>query len=109
MRNREPMKVKGFALLHNFILFALSLYMAVECWRQSVANFGRPEPSGERPSGAVGFRLFCNANDPYSPDGGDTFSESGRALARVLHIHYISKVCITHITCLLSKRLALGG
>ena len=92
MRDRQPMKIKGCALLDNFILFALSLYMAIECWRQSVANFGRPEPAGERPSGAVGFRLFCNANDPRSPDGGISFSDSGLALARVLHVHYISKV-----------------
>ena len=101
MRDRQPMKIKGFALLHNFILFALSLYMAIECWRQSVANFGRPEPAGERPSGAVGFRLFCNANDPRSPDGGISFSDSGLALARVLHVHYISKVRPRFMCCLL--------
>jgi len=89
MRNREPLKVKRFAMLHNLILFSLSLYMAVECVRQSIANFGRPSPS---PEGAAGFRLFCNPNDAYSPDGGDTFSESGLALARVLYVHYISKL-----------------
>lgn len=89
MRDREPVNVKTFAMLHNLILFLLSLYMAVECWRQSVANFGRPSP---RLEGAAGFRLFCNPNDAYSPDGGDTFSPSGLALARVLYVHYISKV-----------------
>jgi hypothetical protein len=92
MRSREPMKIKGFAALHNLILFALSLYMAVECWRCAVANFGRPEALANRPRGARGFMLFGNPNDPKSPDGGDTFSESGHALARVLYIHYVSKV-----------------
>lgn len=91
MKDREPLKVKTFAMLHNLVLFLLSVYMAVECFRQSVANFGRPRP---RPEGAAGFRLFCNPNDAYSPDGGDTFSESGLALARVLYVHYISKVLI---------------
>lgn len=102
MRNREPLKVKRFAMLHNLILFSLSLYMAVECVRQSIANFGRPSPS---PEGAAGFRLFCNPNDAYSPDGGDTFSESGLALARVLYVHYISKV-LSRNTQLVAQPLA---
>lgn len=102
MRNREPLKVKRFAMLHNLLLFSLSLYMAVECVRQSIANFGRPSPS---PEGAAGFRLFCNPNDAYSPDGGDTFSESGLALARVLYVHYISKV-LSRNTQLVAQPLA---
>eukprot|EP00892_Ulva_mutabilis_P004697 jgi/Ulvmu1/259/UM001_0263.1 len=88
MKDRQPLKVKRFAMLHNLFLFLLSLYMAIECVRQAVANFARPGPKVE---GAVGFRLYCNPNDGYSPYGADTFSESGLALARVLYMHYISK------------------
>lgn len=40
------------------------------------------------------FQLWCNAND-RSPAAG--FSDSGRALANVLWIHYVSKV-IVHLS-----------
>lgn len=74
------------AVLHNLVLFSLSVYMAVECVRLSYLNFGW---------GRRGFALYCNQNDPLSPDGGRTFSATGGALARVLYIHYISKVCVS--------------
>ena len=77
MRKRQPLKLKRFAALHNAFLFSLSLYMSVECIRQSYRTFrwGRK------------FQLWCNPND-----SGLTFSPDGYRLARVLWIHYLSKV-----------------
>ena len=34
MKNRQPMKLKGFAAVHNAFLFGLSLYMCLECIQQ---------------------------------------------------------------------------
>ena len=34
MKNREPMKLKRFAAVHNAFLFGLSLYMCLECIQQ---------------------------------------------------------------------------
>ncbi|KAK9820370.1 hypothetical protein WJX72_009566 [[Myrmecia] bisecta] len=76
MRDREPLKLRRFATLHNAFLFALSLYMTVECVTQSYRNFGWSKH----------LQLWCNRNDP-----GPTFSDSGYRLARVLWIHYLSK------------------
>ena len=81
MRNRQPLKLRRFSMLHNAVLFSLSLYMCVECLRQSHRNFGWGRS----------FRLWCNPNDGgRSPVTG--FSNSGRALANVLWVHYVSKV-----------------
>ena len=77
MRNRPPMKLKRFAALHNAFLFSLSLYMSVECVRQSYRTFRWDRK----------FQLWCNLND-----SGRTFSPDGYRLARVLWIHYLSKV-----------------
>lgn len=83
MKYRDPFKIKTFAGLHNLILFSLSVYMAVETSRQAYINFGWAK---------TGFSLTCNQNDPLSSDNGLTFSPSGLALARVMYVHYISKV-----------------
>ena len=81
MRNRQPFKLRRFSVVHNAVLFSLSLYMCIECIRQSHRNFGW----GHR------FQLWCNPNDGgRSPSSG--FSDSGRALANVLWVHYVSKV-----------------
>eukprot|EP00208_Stichococcus_sp_RCC1054_P003167 CAMPEP_0206135196 /NCGR_PEP_ID=MMETSP1473-20131121/528_1 /ASSEMBLY_ACC=CAM_ASM_001109 /TAXON_ID=1461547 /ORGANISM="Stichococcus sp, Strain RCC1054" /LENGTH=286 /DNA_ID=CAMNT_0053526959 /DNA_START=137 /DNA_END=997 /DNA_ORIENTATION=- len=82
MRQRAPFKLKGFSMLHNFAMFSLSLYMSIECIRQSYRNFGWGAPGG--------FRLWCNQNDGGRP-AATGFSDSGRALATVLWIHYVSK------------------
>lgn len=34
MKNRQPMKLRGFAAVHNAFLFGLSLYMCLECIQQ---------------------------------------------------------------------------
>ena len=81
MRNRQPFRLRRFSVLHNAVLFSLSLYMCVECIRQSHRNFGWRHK----------FQLWCNPNDGgRSPSTG--FSDSGRALANVLWVHYVSKV-----------------
>lgn len=81
MRNRQPFRLRRFSVLHNAVLFSLSLYMCIECIRQSYRNFGWGQ----------NFRLWCNPNDGgRSPSLG--FSNSGRALANVLWVHYVSKV-----------------
>ncbi len=77
MRKRQPLKLKRFAALHNAFLFSLSLYMSVECIRQSYRTFRWDHK----------FQLWCNPND-----SGRTFSPDGYRLARVLWIHYLSKV-----------------
>ena len=77
MRKRQPLKLKRFAALHNAFLFSLSLYMSVECIRQSHRTFRWDRK----------FQLWCNPND-----SGRTFSPDGYRLARVLWIHYLSKV-----------------
>ena len=77
MRNRRPLKLKCFAALHNAFLFSLSLYMSIECVRQSYRTFRWDRK----------FQLWCNPND-----SGRTFSPDGYRLARVLWIHYLSKV-----------------
>ena len=77
MRMRQPLKLKRFAALHNAFLFSLSLYMSVECIRQSYRTFRWDRK----------FQLWCNPND-----SGSTFSPDGYRLARVLWIHYLSKV-----------------
>ena len=77
MRKRQPLKLKRFAALHNAFLFSLSLYMSVECLRQSYRTFRWDR----------NFQLWCNPND-----SGRTFSPDGYRLARVLWIHYLSKV-----------------
>jgi len=82
MRDREPMKLKTFSLIHNGVLFFLSLYMAVETVRQCYANFGWAT-----------YPQWCNPVEPRlsGPNGTIGFTESGAALARVLYIHYVSK------------------
>lgn len=80
MKDRSPMTgfpIKQISLVHNFILFTLSLYMVVETLAASFENFGW----------AKDFTLFCNPVDPTP------FSESpsGKRLATVLWIHYVSK------------------
>ncbi len=34
MRDRPPFKLKAFAVLHNLVLFSLSLYMSLETLKQ---------------------------------------------------------------------------
>ena len=107
MRNREAMKINRLALLHNAvrqtippsrarryssdspspvsvpqILFFLSMYMSVETVLASADNFDW----GKKP----GWSLFCNAVDAKAPRA-EVFSPSGLRLAKVLHIHYVSK------------------
>lgn len=77
MKNRPAMRVRRFAALHNAILFLLSLYMCIETVWQSYRNFNW----GKK------FSLWCNAYEA----GPAEFSPSGKALARVLWIHYVSK------------------
>jgi GNS1/SUR4 family len=81
MRNRQPFRLRRFSVVHNAVLFSLSLYMCIKCIRQSHRNFGW----GHK------FQLWCNPNDGgRSPSLG--FSNSGRALANVLWVQYVSKV-----------------
>ena len=96
MRNRPPFKLRRFSVLHNAVLFSLSLYMCIECIRQSHRNFGW----GHK------FQLWCNPNDGgRSPSTG--FSDSGRALANVLWIHYVSKVESSSLESCLFMQCAL--
>ena len=71
-------------MVHNGILFFLSLYMVVETLRTARENFGWDKP---------GATLWCNPNDKTVTRGGKAAfaTESGAALARVLHVHYLSK------------------
>eukprot|EP00884_Botryococcus_braunii_P016492 jgi/Botrbrau1/3526/Bobra.341_2s0053.1 len=77
MRNRKPVNVKNFSQLHNLIMFFLSLYMVIETVTQAYVNFGW----GKK------LNIWGNFAEP-----GDTFSPSGYRLARVIWIHYLSKV-----------------
>lgn len=93
MASRPPFRIKTFSLIHNSILFALSLYMVVETLAACYENFGWNRfVQGGWNSGAS---IFCNANDPKLDAGEpvfrDGFSKSGYRLARVLWIHYVSK------------------
>lgn len=78
MKHRKPVNVKSFAVVHNAVMFALSLYMVIETCVQSYHTFGWGTKLA--PWGNV-------AEDPSRP-----FSPSGYRLARVLWIHYLSKV-----------------
>jgi len=80
MKDREAFTgfpIKQISLMHNFILFTLSLYMVFETLAASYENFGW----------ATDFTLFCNKVDPTP------FSESpsGKRLATILWVHYVSK------------------
>lgn len=96
MRDREPFQIKKFVICHNLFLFSLSLYMAIETFRQAYINMGW---------GTRGFTFYGNVADPLSPDGGKTFSKSGRALANVLYIHYLSKVRVLYVSLAFSMCL----
>lgn len=76
MEDVPPLRLKGVAIVHNLILFSLSLYMAVETVRQAYINFGW----------GAGENFLCPMVEP-----GPEFSASGRALARVLWVHFVSK------------------
>ncbi len=114
MRNRRPMRLKRFAAAHNALLFSLSLYMSVECIRQAsamaqvlfraiiyaaVAAYEVWQCSAFMHSSDLQsyrtfrwdqkFQLWCNANDSRIGGG---FTPDGYRLARVLWIHYLSKV-----------------
>lgn len=94
MKDREPFNVKRFATLHNAILLAVSLYMAVETISAAAENFGwwgyppgkwTDAPNARKPDGPI----FC---EPVEKLGyPSAWSPSGLRLARVLYIHYLSK------------------
>eukprot|EP00899_Mesostigma_viride_P018178 jgi/Mesvir1/26361/Mv16072-RA.1 len=80
MKRRQPFQLRAVSLVHNAFLLCLSLYMVVETASQAYLNFHWRE---------TGFRPFCQ---PVEGLGDDTWqTESGRRLARVLWIHYLSK------------------
>ena len=79
MKHRKPFNVKPFAVVHNAVMFSLSLYMVVETLSQAYVNFGWAK------------KLSPWGNMVESP-GSAKFSPSGYRLARVLWIHYLSKV-----------------
>eukprot|EP00232_Nephroselmis_pyriformis_P017815 CAMPEP_0182884650 /NCGR_PEP_ID=MMETSP0034_2-20130328/19129_1 /TAXON_ID=156128 /ORGANISM="Nephroselmis pyriformis, Strain CCMP717" /LENGTH=274 /DNA_ID=CAMNT_0025017865 /DNA_START=8 /DNA_END=829 /DNA_ORIENTATION=- len=80
MKNREPMKIKYPAMLHNLFLFVLSAYMVAECVRACYHNFGW----GKK------FTPWCNALEPVQGNKSG-FSQSGQDLANILWVHYVSK------------------
>lgn len=94
MKDREPFNVKRFATLHNAILLAVSLYMAVETVSAAAENFGwwgyaegkwTDAPNARKPDGPI----LC---EPVEKLGyPSAWSPSGLRLARVLYIHYLSK------------------
>jgi len=79
MKHRKPFNVKPFAVVHNAVMFSLSLYMVIETLSQSYVNFGWAK------------KLTPWGNMVETP-GSSKFSPSGYRLARVLWIHYLSKV-----------------
>lgn len=85
MKGCDKFQLKSFSMLHNAILFFLSLYMTVETILACIDSFGWDK----------NFTLFCNANDPQllagAPVYKDGFSKSGYRLACVLWVHYVSK------------------
>eukprot|EP00514_Thraustochytrium_sp_LLF1b_P002829 CAMPEP_0184513068 /NCGR_PEP_ID=MMETSP0198_2-20121128/3228_1 /TAXON_ID=1112570 /ORGANISM="Thraustochytrium sp., Strain LLF1b" /LENGTH=277 /DNA_ID=CAMNT_0026903157 /DNA_START=91 /DNA_END=924 /DNA_ORIENTATION=- len=66
---REPFQLKGFKLIHNFILFALSLYMCLETIRQAFLG---------------NYKLFGNDLET----GDEPHSEG---MSRIIYIFYVSK------------------
>jgi len=68
MKNRKPLELKTFSLLHNGFLILLSLYMCVETIRQAVA---------------LNYSVFGNAAGTSPKDA---------ALAQVLWIFFFSKI-----------------
>jgi hypothetical protein len=78
-RRAAPFQLKGFSLFHNAFLFALSLYMCIECIAAARENFKWDRK----------FSLWCNPVDPVPKRR--AFSPSGARLARILYIHYVSK------------------
>ena len=79
MKHRKPFNVKPFAVVHNAVMFALSLYMVIETLTQSYENFGWA-------------KKFTPWGNMVENPGSAKFSPSGYRLARVLWIHYLSKV-----------------
>jgi GNS1/SUR4 family len=79
MKHRKPFNVKPFAVCHNAIMFFLSFYMVVETLSQSYVNFGWA-------------KKFTPWGNMVENPGSSKFSPSGYRLARVLWIHYLSKV-----------------
>jgi len=67
-KQKEPMKLKWVATVHNIHLTLLSLYMCIECIRQAVTN---------------NYSLWGNGVDD---------SPKGYGMARILWIFYVSKV-----------------
>ena len=114
MRQRKPVDMKAFSVLHNLFMFWLSLYMVIETTRQVGRDACLPMPAGPLLPAccrmhacmqmAYGCRMQASANMGWLWEGGGwlwgnvveapgrPFSPSGRALARVLWIHYLSKV-----------------
>ncbi|CAG9463177.1 unnamed protein product [Pedinophyceae sp. YPF-701] len=75
MKNREPFKIKHFAMLHNLVLFSLSVWMWLET---SYAVWEMHASKGQ---------ILClHVEDPARD-----FSPMGQRLATVLYIHYLSK------------------
>jgi len=83
-----PDVMKPIAAVHNTVLFFLSLWMTIECFTQASINFGWC-------SGKASPIHFWIGNQVEAPKPGkptEFATESGRRLAFVMYVHFLSKV-----------------
>jgi len=80
-RRAEPFKIKTLTTVHNAILFFLSLYMAIETLRcVKELHFDRGQ-------------FFCLPVETLATKNTVAFkAPAAHRLARVLHLHYLSKM-----------------